>query len=206
MHTNDLNFIPIDREIKLDSERMMICKFTPDGLIEYVNDYYVEVTGYEVHEIVGNSIETFKHPDFPLTVYNYMMHHVNEGINVNIVLKDQSKDGRYYWFFTDFEFKKNDEGAITSFFNRRIAAPRMILPEIELLYQKLLKIEQHSGAEVAQNYFDGYNEDNGMSFNEYTQALILNYESIANGIPKKTPIEQNKPIETQSFFSKVFGK
>jgi len=57
----------------LHPEKTMICKYTPNGLIEYVNDYFVEMSGFEAHELVGNSIDTLKHSELPLTVYNHIM-------------------------------------------------------------------------------------------------------------------------------------
>ncbi len=206
MPTNDLNFIPIDREIRLDPNRAMLCKFNTNGQIEYVNDYYVEISGFEVHEVVGNGIETLKHSELPLTIFNHIMEHVKEGKNINVIIKDQARDGRYYWFFTDFEFKKDEENNLISFVSSRKAAPRPVLGEIEGFYQKLLKIEQHSGVKVAKTYFDGFNEENGMTFNDYNRSLILNYGNIAKPFAS-TPISQQPTVqENKSLFSKIFKK
>jgi hypothetical protein len=206
MPTNDLNFIPIDREIRLDPNRAMLCKFNTNGLIEYVNDYYVEISGFEVHEVVGNGIETLKHSELPLTIFNHVMEHVKEGKNINVIIKDQARDGRYYWFFTDFEFKKDNDNNLISFVSSRKAAPRPVLSEIENFYQKLLKIEQHSGAKVAKTYFDGFNEENGMTFNDYNRSLILNYGNIAKPFTSSPTSQQPILQENKSIFSKIFKK
>ena len=206
MPTNDLNFIPIDREIRLDPNRAMLCKFNTNGLIEYVNDYYVEISGFEVHEVVGNGIETLKHSELPLTIFNHVMEHVKEGKNINVIIKDQARDGRYYWFFTDFEFKKDNDNNLISFVSSRKAAPRPVLSEIENFYQKLLKIEQHSGAKVAKTYFDGFNEENGMTFNDYNRSLILNYGNMAKPFTSSPTSQQPILQENKSIFSKIFKK
>lgn len=207
MQTNNLNFIPLDREIIIHPEKAMICKYTPDGIMEYVNEYFVEMSGFEAHELVGNSIDTLKHSELPLTIFNHIMDHVKEGKNIHAIIKDLTRDGRYYWFYTDFEFKKDENGAILSFINSRRAAPRIVLQDLEKFYQKLLKIEQNSTLLVAQKYFEGYNEDNGMSFHEYTKSIIMEY---GYGLPtpkiNNTPTEQPISQEKKTFFSKIFKK
>lgn len=165
------NFLPVDREIKLDPQKVMFCKFTSDGVLEYVNDYFTEVTGYEVHEIVGSSIDKLRHPELPQTVFNYIMEHLSQGINVNILMKDKIKDGRYYWYLTDFQFKKYDDQDKIAFISNRKFAPREAIPFYDELYHKLLKIEQHSGLAIAKAYFDGFLEENQFSFNEINMPI-----------------------------------
>jgi PAS domain S-box-containing protein len=204
MLPNDLNFIPIDREINLDPDRTMVCRYSPDGTIEYINDYFVDVSGYEIHEIVGSNIESFKHVELPMTIFKYMMRQAKMEKNVNVLIKEVAKDGRFYWYYTNFEFKKDPDGAILSFIDNRKAAPRMVLPIIESFYEKLLKIEKRSGIQIASGYFDGFNEENGMSFSDYTKALILNSGEILQNFTQIKPVEAAKGLENKSFFSKIF--
>lgn len=206
MLPNDLNFIPIDREINLDPGKTMVCRYSPDGTIEYINDYFVEISGYEIHEIVGSNIESFKHVELPMTVFRYMMHQAKVGKNVNVLIKEVAKDGRFYWYYTNFEFKKDPEGSILSFIDNRKAAPRIVIPFIENFYEKLLKIEKRSGIQIATGYFDGFNEENGMSFSDYTKALIINSGEIPQNFTQPKPVQAVKPQQNKSFFSKGFGK
>lgn len=166
----------------------------------------MEISGFEVHEVVGNGIETLKHSELPLTIFNHIMEHVKEGKNINVIIKDQARDGRYYWFFTDFEFKKDEENNLISFVSSRKAAPRPV-GEIEGFYQKLLKNRTtFRKLKVAKTYFDGFNEENGMTFNDYNRSLILNYGNIAKPFVS-TPISQQPTVqENKSLFSKIFKK
>jgi len=202
---DDINFIPVGREIKLDPDKVMVCKLTPEGQIDFVNDYFVEVTGYEVHEIVGNSIESFKHADLPMAIFNLVMEHLTNQKNLHIVVKDQAKDGRYYWYITDFNIKADKDGNTVSISSNRTAAPRSVIPEFEALYKKILKIEQHASLETAQTYFEGYLEEKGMSFNDYTLSQINSYN-----IPYSNAITQvkntSKPKNQKSLMGKLFGK
>ena len=202
---DDINFIPVGREIKLDPDKAMICKLTPEGQIDFVNDYFVEVTGYDVHEIVGKTVESFKHADLPMTIFNVVMEHLSNQKNLHIVLKDQAKDGRYYWYITDFETKLDKEGNTISTSSKRTAAPRSVIPEFDQLYKKILKIEQHASLETAKTYFDGFLEEKGMSFNDYTLHLINSY-NIPQGLSTQQSPQTSKPKAKKSIMGKLFGK
>jgi PAS domain S-box-containing protein len=209
MSQDDLNFIPIDREIMLDPNRVMVCKFTPEGTIDYVNDYFIEVTGYEVHEVIGNSMDSMLHPDMPKTIFNFVRDHVTHGKNIHLLLKDKAKDGRYYWFISDFEFKMDSDNRLVSFLSRRLIPPRVAITELENFYQKLLKIEKNAGLEVATKFFSGFNEENGMSFEEYTNAIILRQRDAMRQSQEFLQIPQDKKEKhknNSSFFGKLFRK
>ncbi len=200
---DNLNFIPSDREIQLTPNKSMVYKLTPDGVIDYVNDYFVEISGYEVHEVVGNTLESLKNSDLPTIIYNLILEHIEKNDNLNIILKGHAKDGRFYWYITNFETNKDENGELTSTIVSRVAAPRMTISEIEKLYIKLLKIEQHASLAIARTFFEGFIEEKGMSFSDYCQSLMIDYaspqplvQSHNNSIPKKN----------KSLMGKLFGK
>ncbi len=56
---------PIEKEIKLDPSRMIMSKTDPKGIIEYANDYFMEISGYEEYELMGQPHNIIRHPDMP---------------------------------------------------------------------------------------------------------------------------------------------
>jgi len=44
---------PIDKEISLNPKRYIVSKTDPKGIIEYGNDYFVEISGYSEAELIG---------------------------------------------------------------------------------------------------------------------------------------------------------
>lgn len=206
-----LNFLPVDREIKLDPQRVMFCKFTAEGVLEYVNDYFTEVTGYEVYEIVGTKIENLKHPDLPMTIFNYIMEHLSKGENINILMKDKIKDGRYYWYLTDFQFKKYDADDKMAFISNRKYAPREAIPFYDELYQKLIKIEKHSGLSVAKSYFEGFLEENHFLFQDLKNSTTSDFSedkpAFFNSSAKtEKPIKIATQKKKKSLFDVLFKK
>lgn len=54
--------IPIDNEIKLSSKRYIVSKTDAKGIIEYGNDYFVEISGYTEAQLIGQPHSIVRHP------------------------------------------------------------------------------------------------------------------------------------------------
>ncbi len=200
----DLNFIPINREVKLDMDKVMMCKYHPDGTIDYINDFFSEISGYEVHEVVGNNIQDYLHKDTPKTILNLLEETAKNKENIHLILKDHVKDGRYYWFLSDFEYQTEKDGRLVSITTKRIAAPRIAIPEIDNLYKKILKIEEHTGLDIAKTFFEGFLEEKGMSLEEYTESLVVNSNDLPQVPHPKSSIKKSK--KKKSLFAMLFKK
>ncbi|MEJ2500674.1 MAG: PAS domain S-box protein, partial [Campylobacterales bacterium] len=60
---------PVDEEIKLDPKKYIVSKTDPKGIIEYGNDYFVEISGYKESELIGQPHNIIRHPDMPKVVF-----------------------------------------------------------------------------------------------------------------------------------------
>jgi len=158
--------------IVLNSDKSIVYKLTKEGVIYHVNDYFTEISGYEKSEIIGKPIEYLKPYHTPITIYGVLMDALDKKKNTNIILKDKTKDGRIYWFITEFIFNNDKDGNCATFLIKRSKAPIKPIPTLDRFYKILNKIEKHSGLEVAETYLRGFTEETGMSFNDYTKTLM----------------------------------
>ena len=203
----NLSFSPAgNRVVSIDPEQSMLCKIDANGFVEYINAYYMSFSEYDVTDIIGKTALELKHKDFPVTVFNHIMQHLLQKKNINVLVKDQTKSGNYYWYMTNFFFKTDNKGDILSFYSYRQVAPEYINPELITLYNKLLKMEQYTELKVAQNYFDGFLEEIQMSFEEYTHKLIAKTSNINN---QNSEVDDFFIQKTQSkkkgYFTNLFG-
>ncbi len=164
---------PINAEIILDPKQTIMSKTDPKGIIEYANDYFMEICGYEEHELIGQPHNVIRHPDMPKVIFKWLWQRLQAKKNIHAVVKNLAKDGRFYWVITDFEVKLDEEGQIASFFARRKAPPRTTIEKIDHLYKKILSIEKAMGVEVAEKYFIGFLEEKGMTYDEYIEDICL---------------------------------
>jgi PAS domain S-box-containing protein len=166
---------PINHEIKLNSKRYIVSKTDPKGIIEYGNDYFVEISGYSEAELIGKPHNIVRHPDMPKIVYKMMWDRINQGKNIMAVVKNMAKDGSFYWVITEFEPKidpiTNEIISHTAF---RKAAPQNAVDALTPVYAKLLQIEKEGGMEASEKYFRGFLEEKGLTYDELINQLVGN--------------------------------
>ncbi len=164
---------PIHEEIALNPEKTIMSKTDARGVIEYANDYFMEISGYQEHELIGQPHNVIRHPDMPKVIFKWLWKRLLNKENMHAVVKNLSKDGRYYWVITDFEVKVNDKEEVISLFGRRKMPPRATVKIIKELYEKLLAIEQSSGVEVSEKYLIGYLEEKGKTYDEFIEDVCF---------------------------------
>jgi PAS domain S-box-containing protein len=166
---------PIDHEIKLNSKRYIVSKTDAKGIIEYGNDYFVEISGYKESELIGKPHSIVRHPDMPKVVFKMMWDRINRAQNIMAVVKNMAKDGSYYWVVTEFEPKVDPiTNEIISHTAFRKAAPQNAIDTIAPIYQKLIEIEKDGGMEASEKYLRGFLEEKNTTYDEFINKLVGN--------------------------------
>jgi PAS domain S-box-containing protein len=166
---------PIDEEIVLDPKRYIVSKTDPKGIIEYGNDYFVQISGYKETELLGQPHSIIRHPDMPKIVFKMMWDRIKNRQNIFALVKNLAKDGRYYWVVTEFETKVDPlTEEIVGYTAFRKAAPKNAVKAIEPIYRKLLEIEAAGGMEASEKYLRGYLEEQGKTYDQFIDELIGN--------------------------------
>lgn len=153
---------PIDTEIVLDPKRYIVSETDPKGKITYCNDYFMEVSGYSDEELIGKPHSIIRHPDMPKVIFKLLWETIPQGKNINVVVKNLAKDGRYYWIFTEFESRRDqDTGEIIGYKAARKSVSRHVIDIIADLYKRLLKVEQEEGVEASEKYLMDFIKEKG---------------------------------------------
>lgn len=201
---------PIEKEIKLDPSRVIMSKTDPEGIIEYANDYFMEISGYEEYELMGQPHNIIRHPDMPEVVFKLLWERLHEGKNIHALFKNLTKDGSYYWVLTNFETKYNEEGQITSHYAHRKAAPSNAIYEIEKLYKIILSIEKKRSPIIAEKYFYSLIEESGKTYDEYILSLLnISPSALKAYFRGAVPKHQETPktnTKKKSVFRRLFAK
>ena len=95
--------IPLNEEIKLANKRYLVSETDAKGVITYCNDYFTEISGYKREELIGKQHNIIRHPDMPRLVFKLLWERIQSGKNVNALVKNLAKNGKYYWIFTEFK-------------------------------------------------------------------------------------------------------
>ncbi len=153
---------PRDEEIILDPKRYIVSETDEKGRITFANDYFMEVAGYTQEELIGQPHNIVRHPDMPRVVFKLLWETIKAGKNINAVVKNLAKDGRYYWIFTEFEIRKDtDTGEIIGYHASRKTISKHVIEIIADLYKELLKIEKESGVDASEKYLINFLKEKG---------------------------------------------
>ena len=162
---------PIDEEMKISSNNMMVTKTDMRGNIIYINDNFSSTIGYKQEEIIGTPHDTLRHPDMPEAIFVLIVKAIEKGEKVRAVVKNLAKSGEYYWAITDFEPDHDINNNVSSFFAFREAVLEENIYELIELYQILLDIEKRRGVEASLRYLNNYLHENSISYNEFMDIM-----------------------------------
>ena len=154
--------IILDEEIQLDPKRYIVSETDAKGKITFCNDYFIEVCGYTKEELIGKPHNIVRHPDMPKVVFKLLWETIKQGKNINAVVKNLAKDGRYYWIFTEFETRRDtDTNEIIGYHAARKSISKHVIDVIAELYSKLLEIEKTEGVDASEKYLIAFLKDKG---------------------------------------------
>lgn len=164
---------PKDEEIQLDPSKYIVSKTDTRGVIQYANDYFIEVCGYTEDELIGSPHNIIRHPDMPKIMFKIMWERIQKGKDVKVLVKNLAKDGRFYWVTTKFEPNLDPiTNEIVSHTAFRKAVDKKAVDKIIPIYHELLKIEKKSDMEASERYLKIYLENLELSYDQFIDQII----------------------------------
>ncbi len=169
---------PVNKEVAWDKTKTIMSKTDAKGVIEYVNQVFMDVAGYTEGELIGKPHNVIRHPDMPKTIFKILWDNIQKGINFHAIVKNLAKSGEYYWVITDFDIIRDPSGQIINYMGRRTSVPtETIEKHIAPLYQKILQAEQAGGVEAGEQFFQQFLKDQGKDYLTYIEDVILEFKS-----------------------------
>lgn len=148
---------PKDEEIKLENNRYLVSETDAKGVITYCNEYFTQISGYSKEELLGQQHNMIRHPDMPRVIFKLLWKRIQSGKNINAVVKNLAKDGRYYWIFTEFKTRVDlDTNTVIGYTAHRKTISHDAVDVIAELYAKLKEIEEKENMEAAEKYLNTY--------------------------------------------------
>ena len=170
---------PIDKEIILDKTKIIMSKTDAKGIIEYANQYFIDICGYDEWELMAEPHSIIRHPDMPRIVFKLLWERLHKGENIHALVKNLAKDGSYYWVITNFETIYNDKGKIIAHFSRRKAPPRYAIDTIIPIYKMLVDIENKKGMDASRKFLYDFLESKKVTYDDFIlQTLNVSQERL----------------------------
>ncbi|MFN4120840.1 methyl-accepting chemotaxis protein [Acidovorax sp.] len=113
------------------------------GRILYCNPMFIEVSGYEKEELLGQPHNMIRHPDMPEEAFRDMWETIASGTPWSAPVKNRRKDGTFYWVMANVTpLMQGDQP--TGYMSVRTEATREQIQAADQLY-KQMQAEKQAG-------------------------------------------------------------
>lgn len=134
---------PTNNELLIDDNDLITSKTDCRGIIQYANERFCKISGFEESELVGQPHRVIRHPDMPKCIFYALWENIKSGNNFAFYSKNLNKSKDYYWGKTYVESVIDVyTGEFTGYHSIRKAFDRKLIPTIEGIYEKLINIEK----------------------------------------------------------------
>ena len=127
-----------NREVRPEPGSSIISTTDLKGVITYVNQDFLDISGFTEEELIGKSHNVVRHPDMPPAVFADLWKRIKAGKTWRGIVKNRCKNGDHYWveaFVTPIE----RDGAIIGYQSVRTVPTADQVEEAEGLYARLRK-------------------------------------------------------------------
>lgn len=90
---NDLK--KLSRVVEFSPDSIVIANI--EGIIEYTNPKFSEVTGYDAHEVIGKNVSLFRHHDAEESTYQHIWQTLLQGKEWYGEMRNKKKNGDEFW-------------------------------------------------------------------------------------------------------------
>lgn len=116
--------------------RYLVSRTDLKGIITYVNDTFVEMSGFSRGELIGKSHNLVRHPEMPQAAFQNLWHTVKEGRPWRGIVKNRCKNGDYYWVEALVVPVRKDDQTI-GYMSVRTEPSSKQITDAEALYRQL---------------------------------------------------------------------
>jgi len=147
----------------------------PKGRITYGNRIFIEFSGYSEQELLGSQHNIVRHPDMPRAVFKLLWDKISNKEECFAYVKNMSKDGGFYWVFTNVTPTFDPAGNITGYFSVRRKPKLSGIEAVTPLYAAMLEAEQKAGPanaiEASGKLLADVLKQKGLSYDELVLAI-----------------------------------
>ena len=131
-----INLPVTHNEINLADDCVILSTTDEKGQITYVNDDFIQYSGFTQEELLGRSHNVVRHPDMPPEAFDNLWATIKSNKPWMGIVKNRCKNGDHYWvdaIVTPIVRK----GKITEYQSIRTRASRADIERAELIYKRI---------------------------------------------------------------------
>ena len=122
-----------DLEVELPQGTILVSKTDLAGRITFVNQAFLDISGYSEDELMGAPHNIVRHPHMPPVAFADLWTTIKAGKPWEGIVKNRTKSGDYYWVRANATPEAED-GEITGYISIRTAPSRAQIEAAERIY------------------------------------------------------------------------
>ena len=123
----------------------IVSKTDLKGSITYVNDQFVEMSGFTREELIGKNHNIIRHPDMPPQAFEWMWDTLKGGHPWRGIVKNRCKNGNHYWV-SALVVPIIVAGKVVEYMSVRREPTRQEIAGAEALYKQLNETKEPIGS------------------------------------------------------------
>lgn len=121
---------------------IIVSKTDPRGILTYVNEVFIRVSGYEERELIGRPHSLIRHPHMPRCIFKLLWNTISSGNELFAYVNNRCKNGDNYWVLAHVTPTCGPNGRITGYHSSRRVPSEAALRIVKPLYERLYEEEQ----------------------------------------------------------------
>ena len=123
-------------EIILDDGCTIVSKTDTKGVIEEINQDFLDISGFTTEELLGKAHNIVRHPDMPELAFSDLWTDLKAERPWVGMVKNRCKNGDHYWVESNFS-PRYEDGKLIGYMSVRRKATRQAIQEAEAAYARI---------------------------------------------------------------------
>lgn len=162
---------PNSDRYSLNDDDFIVSKTDLKGRITYCNKIFMQMAKYSEEELMGKPHSIIRHPDMPRAVFKLLWERIEKKEEIFAFVKNISKEGGYYWVFTNVTASLDLNGNIIGYYSVRRKPNEEAIKVISEVYKEMIRLERSGGMEASGAYLNDLLKQKGVGYDELISIL-----------------------------------
>jgi len=164
------------KEVRCRRKEIMISRTDLKGNIIYYNPVFANVNGFKGASVIHKPHNIVRHPEMPKAIFQIIWSIIEQGLPIQAIIKNRTKEGHYYWTLINWKVQKNRDYQPISYIAYGRQAPEHAIKAMEPIYKMMIEIEKEHGIDASLDYLHAFLSEEGFTYKEYMEKLTKNRE------------------------------
>lgn len=167
---------PTGNERFFSEDEIIVTKTDTKGIITYVNEVFINISGYKEEDLIGQPQSIIRHPMMPRCIFKLLWDKITAKEEIFAYVNNLAKNGDNYWVFAHVTPSFGTSGEVIGYHSSRRSPRREAVEAISDIYASLLDVEKNQsdkkgGLHASFTAMNNLLNEKGLSYEEFVFSL-----------------------------------